>query len=226
MPRQGRRRFRGRSRKALTLRQIKTTLSDFNKLCLRFNILGQYRGKKKFSCLWQFCVGRTVQNGHPCGFAGHHNYRPNVGLSPTMFLRKLRIKRQKWALIVKARKLDVLCGMADFVVADNICTNVAKAGLKCFTKRHVDEKDITWQLAMSTGVFEGAFLRCWESNKPGARFVDIDTKNQLWKFDGRLTREVVKTNFTGIRFSVIFFKVYDKAITAPTEIFWPPPVDL
>ena len=52
--------------------------------------------------------------------------------------------------------------------------------------------------------------------------VDVDTRNRIVRFDGRLDHEVLE--FKGVRYTVIFYKNYDRRILQEAPILMKPDV--
>ena len=89
--------------------------------------------------------------------------------------------------------------------------------------------DISYQYAMSLGDFSGAYLRAYlqdhkKSQKDSQMYYELDYKDKIVAFDGRLPHEVVTDNFRGERFTIIFYKTYDHRKTKPDPIMKEPHV--
>ena len=85
-------------------------------------------------------------------------------------------------------------------------------------EKHVDGEDISYQYAVSLGDYMGATLRSYGEKG----FTDLDNHNKIAKFDGRLPHEVIKNNFSGNRFTVIWYKNYDHRKTQADPILRTP----
>ena len=88
--------------------------------------------------------------------------------------------------------------------------------------KHVDDEDISFQYAVSLGNYHGAILRTYNSS---GRSSDIDNRNKIVRFDGRLPHEVVvDPGFVGERFTVIWYQNYDARKTQPDPILEKPQI--
>ena len=73
-------------------------------------------------------------------------------------------------------------------------------------------------VACPLGDYEDATLRSYGENS----FTDLHNHNRIAKFDGRLPHEVIKNNFSGSRFTVIWYKNYDRRKTQEDPILKAP----
>ena len=96
----------------------------------------------------------------------------------------------------------------DFVV-QFACTDDAEIH---FVKKHTDSHDVSHQYILGLGDYAGGELRCHN----GDTHTDLDIKCRLWKVDGRLPHEVLP--FKGTRFTVIWFKNYDRRQTRVADV--------
>ena len=87
---------------------------------------------------------------------------------------------------------------------------------KHFVKVHTDSHDISHQYGIVLGNTKGGRLTCW--NKNGTTQT-VDYHRKILKMDGRLQHAV--GNFTGKRYCVIFYKLYDPRKTCSDPIFAP-----
>ena len=186
-----------------------------------------------FTLLFQFVIGRTCQGGfrdeehHPSGFPYAHNFKHSVGVSEKFFDRKTKAgpkrlhQKKVWD---EARALLQLLGSGGYVSSlENHCLNVNAFQKGHSVPAHIDDKDIGPQLTFSWNHSGSCLIRCWATANGEGELVDINTFHALWKFDGRLMHKVlVNEDFSGTRYSCVFFKLYDEEITASEPIFWPP----
>ena len=191
------------------------------------------RYRTSFKVRWQFAIGRTTQVGYKengkgvCGFPIPHNFKPSIGVSSRFEERKTKPGAQKlhqkrfWE---KARKLLCYLGFGEYVSSmDNHILNVnsIKRGHKI--PPHNDCKDICPQITFSWNYKGSCVIRCWKDKAGVGEFVDIDTFRKVWKMDGRLKHAVLLgDDFSGTRYSCVFFKTYDEEITSEQPLFWPP----
>lgn len=97
----------------------------------------------------------------------------------------------------------------DYVVNFSCMTDPSKH----YVKRHVDDQDITFQYGLALGDFNGGELTCWKADGSTKTF---DYTRKILKMDGRLPHEVGQ--FTGQRFCVIFYKLFDRRMATKTKI--------
>ena len=83
-------------------------------------------------------------------------------------------------------------------------------------KKHVDGEDISHQYALALGNYSGAYLRCYDEKENVLG--DFDYNRKVCKMDGRLPHELIQDDFQGIRFCVIWFKLYDHRKAEPDKI--------
>ena len=123
---------------------------------------------------------------------------------------------------------DILQAVDPWFAAGEYAVQFALMTAGGHVKWHTDRDDITYQVALSVGNFKGAYLRAYtrkhkEQDKDSQPYIDIDYKDKIVKFDARLPHEVVLKNFEGERFTIIFYKGYDRRMTRPEPIL-PEPV--
>ncbi len=87
---------------------------------------------------------------------------------------------------------------------------------KHYARKHTDSDDVAPQYAMVLGDCTGGELKLWNSD--GDTQV-IDYTNKILKLDGRLQHEVMP--FTGRRYCIIWYKVYDRNMKKPAPVFEP-----
>ena len=172
--------------------------------------------KRQFSNLWQFKLGHSTQ---ALGAGGHktpHNFKKGRGVC----IRPI-VDRQlpKW-------KKDLYLACDDLI--NEIDPEFAKDGhyavnfscmtdaQKHFVKVHTDSHDISHQYGIVLGNTKGGRLTCW--NKNGTTQT-VDYHRKILKMDGRLQHTV--GNFTGKRYCVIFYKLYDPRKSCCDPIFAP-----
>ena len=66
------------------------------------------------------------------------------------------------------------------------------------------------------GNYSGAYLRCYDEKENVLG--DFDYNRKVCKMDGRLPHELIQDDFQGIRFCVIWFKLYDHRKAEPDPI--------
>eukprot|EP00945_MAST-04E_sp_MAST-4E-sp1_P000555 g555.t1 len=182
---------------------------------VRVSTQNRDQNKRKFSLKWQKAMGRTVGTWHT--FTLPHNFKPGKKVfingdyakgTTKQFVELYHVAR----LLLLCIDPEYACN-GDFVVQFALMTDPKKH----YVKQHGDVEDITYQYAMGLGNYKGGLLRV--HTKSGPR--DIDIRNRLVKFDGRLPHEVVNYQ-GGNRFTVIFYKNYDRRILEAQPILQQP----
>ena len=172
---------------------------------------------------------KEVRKGNP------HFVRHNMkGKNTAVCLTPVREQAQKWRQWGGERGAKLRCWALAKGIIEQLDPAFAKGGwfLVQFALiddashrvgRHVDGADITHQYILGLGEYTGALLR---THGPGhAESRDFDVKHRVLRVDGRLPHEVVGMDgFTGQRFSVIFYKNYDPALSEPTPIVVDPEI--
>ena len=187
------------------------------------------KNRKTFSLAWQFSMGRSTNAlmlEHPRLFCHPHPFRPGVGVWMGNVLETARPKWMK-ELYTLANDLLILidpvyAAHGDWVVNFS-CMNHPN---KHYVLKHVDEKDVTFQYGVVLGDnHEGGDLRLWKVTEvdPEDRATPDNVLNyyrKVLKMDGRFAHSV--SPFKGTRYSVIFYKVFDRNIKQrPKPVFWP-----
>ena len=73
---------------------------------------------------------------------------------------------------------------------------------------HYDVQDITYQYALTIGVYEGVNLVCKTKN---GRLINVSNRRRFVRFDGRLPHKVNRT-VSGQRYSFVYYKTYDRVL--------------
>mgnify|MGYP003956702563 CR=1 FL=1 len=191
--------------------QLESKLSEVN-------IHSQRRNKNRstFSLDWQFGLGRVTNALGATGFTTPHNFlKKGVFMKPVLDTKISAWKKDLWVL-AKQLILHIDPGYAaheDYVVNFSCMTDSKKH----YVKRHVDDQDITFQYGLALGDFTGGELTCW---KKDGTTTTVDYTRKILKMDGRLAHEVKP--FSGKRFCVIFYKLYDRTMTDKAPILEAP----
>jgi hypothetical protein len=85
---------------------------------------------------------------------------------------------------------------------------------------HTDDNDISYQYHVTLGDYENVYLECY--NREGNIHSYFSQPYQMLKVDGRLKHQVRHVYMKGVRYSVIFYKLYDRNIILSEDIFFPP----
>jgi hypothetical protein len=201
---------------------ISLKLAELQALCDAYPKMGQQRDKSKkttFSLEWQFYAGRSIrprtyQNpiwGYP------HNFKRDKGVYMRDVANSTKTSAQK-ALYAKACEIlqlfdpDYAGQYKDYVVNFSCMSNSEMH----YVREHTDDEDIQFQYAVVLGDCTGGELKLWDSK--GNTQV-IDYRNKILKLDARLAHEVMP--FQGRRYCIIWYKLFDRRMTAAAPIFEP-----
>ena len=185
----------------------------------------QHRGPTKFKFVGSFAVGTgSINPGNKAHFNNgksgfiRHNFKENTFVFVKPVPEQDRLSEEKKLLYRKAkrilRKFDPEFAKGEF----HVQFAYMKPG-RGRVDRHKDN-DISYQYAISLGTYRGACLRSYSEDEKS--FTDLDNHNKIAKFDGRLSHEVITDNFSGKRFTVIFYKNYDRRKTEADPILHKP----
>lgn len=174
------------------------------------------KNKKHFSLEWQLGMGRSISALGATAFETPHNFKKGVGVCMADVKNSTRPKWQK-ELYAKSKELIILID-SDFAANDDFVVNV---GCMCdaskhYCKKHVDSMDIEYQYATVLGDCTGGGLTTWNSDGTSQY---MNNHRKVLKMDGRLPHQVEP--FTGRRYCVIFYKLYDRRYTEASPIFEP-----
>ena len=207
-----------------TSNSIDHLMDELKILCDLYIKPGQQRDKKKkatFFLEWQFYAGRsirakTTKQGNPT-WCHEHNFKNGKGVYLRDVADSTKSPQQK-ILYAKACELLSLIDSAyagdhkDFVVNFSCMSKP----IQHYVKKHTDAEDIQFQYALVLGDCTGGDLKLWDSR--GNEHV-LNYHNKILKLDGRLPHEVMP--FTGRRYCIIWYKVFDRRMIRPAEIFEP-----
>jgi hypothetical protein len=183
--------------------------------------------RKKFRMKWSFSLGHSAFT-HGCnGFEEQHNIQEKPftgqGINRTDPLHK---EVPGWQKDIYCFVKELFSLVAPKMVKKQFMVHVGKM---CESSNnvpiHVDGKDIGPQVVLHLGSWSGASLRCFSTKnkkKPSKDFVDLTEAGKFFWMDGRLAHRVVKCNFSGVRYSLIVFRLWNEDITSPEPIFYPP----
>ena len=199
------------------------------------NIKTQYRDskhKKKFKLTWQFAMGRMVNAFGARGFAAtRHNIWPCRGVNMTNVECNPRYtsgKSGSWKLSLwNLGKKILLEYDPEYARNDDYVMQIAKmvSSNDDYVRPHVDGRDVSYQLVTTLGDFTGGEIQTWHTCDVNANLSEMqchsfDTKGKLLKIDGRYVHRVAP--FQGTRYSIIFYKLYDRNICTPVPKSYPP----
>lgn len=93
-----------------------------------------------------------------------------------------------------------------------------------FVGYHTDSNDIRPQYHVALGSYSGAVLECFDYYGRSHSLL-FDKPYLMLKMDGRLGHQVHITNFTGARYTMIFYQMVDENQHSLKPIFFPPKGD-
>ena len=184
----------------------------------------QYRnGNKKDTFHWDFSmqIGRTTNalGAAKGAFNTRHHFEKGRGVYMGN-IEDRKIPKWKLNLWKKSKRIIQLID-PDFAANDDFVVQYARmSNPNHHCKKHVDALDVSHQYALALGNYRGAKLRVYDAqDKPTGEY---DYKRKILKFDGRLPHELVMDDFQGTRYSLVFFKMYDRRQTERAPIFHTP----
>ncbi|KAL7578829.1 hypothetical protein ACA910_016049 [Epithemia clementina (nom. ined.)] len=190
--------------------------------------------RKTFNFEWSFVVGQTTNALRAKHFETPHNFLPNQGVYTVPVSERQGMPEWKKSLWCLASRLLEFID-PDFAKDEHYVVSFSCIKDKSqYVRRHRDTKDISFQYALGLGDYHGAFLRVYTSNHTygddggrGPRLLphlDLDYKRIICKMDGRLPHELIldRNTFTGTRYSIIWFKLYDRRKDCCDPIFYHP----
>lgn len=183
------------------------------------------KNKRTFSLGGSFKVGTgstqvgNLQHLHRPGFV-QHNFKNTAAYVTPVSEQRGPTLEQKSAYRKAMRMLRAID--PDYAAGETVVQFAHMNTAEHYVARHVDREDISYQYAISLGVYRGAALRTYDS---AGQAYDIDNHHQLARFDGRLPHEVVvDSDFEGDRYTVIFYKNYDHRKVAPDAVVETPSI--
>ena len=201
---------------------LKTALEDNDQ---RRFLEGNKPRKGKFDC-YHFIIGRSLSR-YPITDKRKRFYKvvefENEKI--TVYMRDPLESKSKptWIkdIYVELRKVITLidskfAANGDWSVQVNLSDDPNK-----LMKPHVDDKDMTHQYAIGLGDYTGGELATFREDATGKRTaVKLCIRNKVVKVDGRQWH--VATKFKGVRFSIYFFKLWQRNCRTKTGILFPP----
>ena len=182
----------------------------------------QYRDKTKkvrFNLEWAFLLGEGTTSALGAkSFETPHNFKPGKGVCLTK-VETRTLPKWKLKLWDLSKQLITLID-PDFAAGEFVVNYSCMSKPEQYVKKHVDSEDISHQYALTLGDYNGATLRMYDDEDHVLG--EFDYYKRPCKFDGRLPHEVITDNFTGIRFTLVWFKCYDHRKTEADPIFTTP----
>lgn len=203
--------------------EAQALMDELHRQCEAVTSKSQARDKKKrkvFDLAWQVMMGRNTSAKGASSFEHEHNLYPRKGVYMKSVLdSKSRPKWQK-ELYATARALLMLIDPEYAGDHDDWCVSINAMfdgeTHKCL--KHTDKDDVDAQLAMTLGDFEGGELRCWRED---GSHVDVNNRRTVVRVDGRLPHQVMPFR-EGKRYSIIWYKLYDRRMTAAKAVLQEP----
>jgi len=170
--------------------------------------------RKKFNLKFQMQLGRSTFTVGTKNFTFPHNFMRGKGVNMNEVCSGSRSGKVKRIYILLHEILLLID--QNFAGLDNdwVVNISAMTKGSHYVKKHVDKEDIDSQYAFTLGSFTGGILRSY--NNLG-EFKDINNFRRVVRFDGRLPHEVSQV-LSGCRYSIIFFKLYDRRMTRSAPI--------
>jgi hypothetical protein len=182
----------------------------------------QYRDKTKkvkFNLEWAFLLGEGTTSALGAkSFETPHNFKPGKGVCLTK-VETRALPSWKLKLWDLSNQLITLID-PDFAAGEYVVNYSCMSKPEQYVKKHVDSEDISHQYALTLGDYDGAKVRMYDDEDHVLG--EFDYYKRPCKFDGRLPHEVITDNFTGIRFTLVWFKCYDHRKTEADPIFSTP----
>lgn len=181
--------------------------------------------KKTFNLEWQFGIGRSTNaltldkvTGESRGnFSHEHNLKKGVGVWMGDVKTSTRPLWQKELYKVATELLMLIdahyAGDDGDYSVNFSCMSDPK---QHYVHTHTDSKDIAYQYGLVLGECSGGNLTTYLSNGDTQT---LDYRRKVLKMDGRLAHEVAP--FAGRRYSVIFYKSFDRRYSRELPVFEP-----
>ena len=160
---------------------------------------------------FQFMIGRTVTRYKQTSDEYMvHPLNKNLFVRMSIVNERRKLSRKKIELYNISVKLLMRhnkewCGKDEDFVLQVSCMDKDS-----FVKVHCDENDISTQHIITFGQYEGGILHVWNSKNKS--YDAVLTDGSLLEFDGR-KRHYVSPVTDGERYSLIFFKMYDRRLS-------------
>jgi len=91
-----------------------------------------------------------------------------------------------------------------------------------YVNYHKDSNDVAPQYHITCGSYRGAYLQCFDPKKKSSTI--LSNPYVMTKMDGRLGHKVLKTHFTGVRYTIVYYLMDDVSIRQALPLFYPPKV--
>ena len=167
-----------------------------------------------------FSIGYTINVKGKRGFETPHNIPERGGYYVcTKDPLERSLPRWKKSLWLKARELLNLYDPA-FAAGEHVVqfSKMSAASHSC--KMHEDMKDIGPQYIMYLGNYRNAILQAFDQE--GRSYRCFSKPYLMLKVDGHLKHRVLMGSFCGVRYAVIFYKLYDSRQPFLAPLFFPP----
>ena len=191
---------------------------------------GKKGGKEGWNVGWWFNMGRTVQQegfapklDGTCAFETPHPWHKKKSVymdDPLTSASKPYWKKELY--ILAGQVLEIID--VEYMRDGDWCLYVScmLAG-KCEVKRHEDRKDVSHQYIIFLGNYKNAVLEL-ESPREDSKgtLLQFSESHKVLKCDARCKHRVASAGFEGVRYCVTLYKMYDRRLSKPTPVYWPP----
>ena len=192
--------------------KLRPKIHILQQLLNNLNIRTQARDKKLrkiFNYNFQFHIERTCQALGSINFTRPHKCIACKGVNMHEVYDGTRSEKIKSIYIVLQNIIRIINSEYAGDNNDWVVNISAMTKGSHYNKKPIDKEDIDSQNAFTLGSFPGGILRSY--NNLGI-MKDINNFRRVVRFDGRLPHEVSQV-LSGCRYSVIFFKLYDRRMT-------------
>ena len=205
-------------------REAQKLMNEIELVLKNASFTKNYRGKNNTK-IFNFKSGVLGATIKTFGMLGYHKQRHNIWESKGVSITPVEEQKTKemwekelWKLCRELLNIiDPEYAEGEYCV-QYACIDDAK---KHHVGKHVDQYNISHQYALALGDYSGCSLRVYD--KQDNVIGDYDYYRKMLKLDGRLPHELVMNNFKGTRYSLIFFKNYDRLRPVEDPIMEEPP---
>jgi hypothetical protein len=194
-------------------------IKDLEVMCGNISTLENNRSNT-ITAEYCFSIGYTINVKGKRGFETPHNIPERMGYYVcTKDPLERSLPSWKKILWMKAKELlnlyDPVFAAGEYVVQ---FSRMSSPSHSC--KMHKDKKDIGPQYIMYLGNYRNAILQAYDKEERSYRC--FSKPYLMLKFDGRLKHRVLMENFVGVRYAIVFYKLYDFRQPFLAPILFPP----
>jgi len=217
-------------RKAALLRMLKGLEKElYNIKNQQANWLGKNKCRDSFACK-NFNIGRTLavqgvrwRRHLPSHLREYYEEHTVDQERRVVYMRDpVESSKPPWMKKLYTEHLCPLIKLIDPIWAgdekDWVCqVNIMESGDSM--PRHIDDKDLSPQIALGLGDYSGGSVKTWKDENAGPVLQSI--KYQIVKLDGRYSHQAMPPE-TGTRFSLYFYKLFDRRLNQSETKLFPP----